>query len=38
MTEEEKKVPWLDTPDPQRFINNAAKFSYPRSTNQAGSS
>ena len=27
MTEEEKKVPWLDTPDPQRFINNAAKFS-----------
>ena len=27
MTEEEKKVPWLDTPDPQLFINNAAKFS-----------
>ena len=27
MTEEEKKVPWPDTPDPQRFINNAAKFS-----------
>lgn len=26
MTKEEKKVTWLDTPDPQRFINNAAKF------------
>lgn len=23
---EEKKAPWLDTPDPQRFIKNAAKF------------
>ena len=26
MTKEEKKVTCLDTPDPQRFINNAAKF------------
>ena len=26
MTEDEKKESWLDTPDPQRFINNAAKF------------
>ena len=23
---EEKKAPWLDTPDPQKFINNATKF------------
>lgn len=26
MNEGEKKAPWLDTPDPQRFIKNAAKF------------
>ena len=26
MTEEEKKESWLDTPDPQKFINNATKF------------
>ena len=26
MNEGEKNAPWLDTPDPQRFINNAAKF------------
>lgn len=26
MTEEQTKMTWLDTPDPQKFINNAAKF------------
>ena len=26
MNEGEKNAPWLDTPDPQRFIKNAAKF------------
>ena len=26
MNEVEKNAPWLDTPDPQRFIKNAAKF------------
>lgn len=26
MIKEERKTSWLDTPDPQRFINNAAKF------------
>lgn len=26
MNEGEKKAPWLDTPDPQHFIKNAAKF------------
>ena len=26
MNEGEKNASWLDTPDPQRFIKNAAKF------------